>query len=151
MLKYFLESRKPHRPYKFTAESLRSKANVSLIMAQEVQWGLYSPLPPAFSQFISPDDYYRYRSDTRRLFGEAFDAPPFTTFVGLADYFDASIQEVAKCLCIQRSLMQMWDRRIQSGSRPRIDEITEAFITTFGPEYAFQYVLGQPLPSHASP
>ena len=147
MLKYFIESRKPHRPYLNTAQSLASKAGVSLIMAQEVQYGLYNPLPPSFHGTIDPLSYDQYRAETRRLFGEAFDAPAFTTFVSLADYFDASIQEVAKCLCIQRSLMQMWDRKIQTGTRPRIDEITEAFVTSFGPEYAFKHVLGQALPT----
>lgn len=147
MLKYFIESRKPHRPYTNTAESLRSKTNprVSLIMAQEVQYGLYNPLPPSFSGLIDEDAYDAYRRDTRSLFGQAFDAPPFTTFVALADYFDASIQELAKCLCIQRSLMQAWDRQIQSGKRPIINEITEAFVQSFGPRYTFKYVLGQEL------
>lgn len=145
MLKYFIESRKPHRPYTNTAQSLASKANVSLIMAQEVQYGLYNPLPPSFHSYINPTHYNAYRTETRTLFGQAFDAPPFTTFTSLADYFDASIQELAKCLCIQRSLMQSWDRQIQSGKRPIINEITEAFVQSFGPKYTFRYVLGQPL------
>lgn len=145
MLKYFIESRKPHRPYTNTAQSLASKAQVSLIMAQEVQYALYNPLPPSFTPYIDSAHYNKYRLTTRQLFGEAFDAPPFHTFTDLADYFDASIQELAKCLCIQRSLMQAWDRKIQSNSRPNIQEITEAFIQSFGPEYAFQYILGQDL------
>ena len=137
MLKYFLESRKAHRVWNRPASQLAQRAECSLIMAQEVQWGLYDPMPPKFESILDITRYNGYRKETRRQFGEAFDFPVFTTFTALSDYFSCSFQEVAKAFCLQRSLMQLHDKaRIQNQSFYRT-EILSAFVQSIGPDYAF--------------
>lgn len=145
MLEDFLSERERVKPFRGSISKLERLTGKSKGFCNEVSWGIYNPLPPGFSTaettdsgspgLINPTKYYAYRKATRRLFGESFDFPEFTLFQDLTEYFDCNLQQLAKALCLQRSMMEAFDSARLSGQAFFRKEIVEALSETAGPGY----------------
>lgn len=135
-IKDFLETRENRRPYRGPVANLQRLVGTSYAPAYEVAWCMYTPLPFKFLQYIDEDHYNSYVLETRLAFGELFDYPPFSSFSDLTLYYDTSLQELGKCLCLQRGLMQAYDKSLSKKFPIARKEVILAMTTAFGPEYA---------------
>lgn len=125
----FLVSRKPHRPYTRPTATLANKVGLTSSVVYEVSWGLYETVPQVLRPYVDQEYYQAYRTETRQLFGEYFTLPKFLGFQNLANTLDTTFQGLAKCLCVQRALLQRWDK-----TQTQCTEIDNAW-NDIDPEY----------------